>query len=120
MAWFRYGALMMFLGVVLGAFGAHALKDTLSEEGKQLWQTAVLYHLIHGLAMIMTGWLGDMKPRDPVIDRAGWSFLLGIVLFSGSLYLLSLTENRKLGMITPIGGLAFLFGWLSLVVAAKI
>jgi uncharacterized membrane protein YgdD (TMEM256/DUF423 family) len=120
MGWFRYGALVMFVGVVLGAFGAHALRDSLSEEDRQLWQTAVLYHLIHGLALIITGWLADMKPRDPVIDRAGWAFMLGIALFCGSLYLLSLTGIKKLGMVTPIGGLALLFGWLSLVIAAKI
>jgi uncharacterized membrane protein YgdD (TMEM256/DUF423 family) len=117
--WFRYGSLVMFLGVVLGAFGAHALKDTLSQDGKSVYQTAVLYHLVHGLALLAVGWLAALKPREPMIDRAGWAFVLGILLFSGSLYLLAVTGVKKLGIITPFGGLAFLTGWICLALAAK-
>ena len=119
MLWIRWGSLMMFLGVALGAFGAHGLKDTLSQESKQVYQTAVLYHLIHGLALLAVGWLSTLKPQTALIDRAGWLFLIGTVLFSGSLYLLAITGMKKLGIITPFGGLAFLAGWLCLALAAK-
>ena len=118
MVWFRYGSLLMLLGVALGAFGAHGLKESLSAEGKPVYQTAVLYHLIHGLALLAVGWLATLKPMEPMIPRAGWAFVIGIVLFSGSLYLLSVTGIKKLGMITPLGGLAFLFGWLWLALSA--
>ena len=109
----------MFLGVIFGAFGAHALKDTLTQEGKTTYQTAVLYHLVHGLALLAVGWLATLKPREPMIDKAGWAFVIGILLFSGSLYLLSLTGIKKVGMITPLGGLAFLIGWFCLALAAR-
>ena len=119
MIWIRVGSWCMSLGIVLGAFGAHALKSTMSEAGKTLWQTAVLYHVVHGLGLLAVGWLAALKPHEPLIDKAGWAFVLGIVLFSGSLYLLSVTGVKKLGLITPLGGLAFLFGWLLLALAAK-
>ena len=118
MSWIRYGSLLMLLGVALGAFGAHGLKDILSEEGRAWWQTAVLYHLIHGLGLLMVGWLSVLKPTHPLVRNAGWAFVIGIILFSGSLYLLSLTGFRKLGIITPFGGLAFLIGWLLLALSA--
>ncbi len=119
MSWMRYGSLLMMLGVALGAFGAHGLKDTLTPEGKQVYQTAVLYHLIHGLALFAIGWLSILKPTETLVRAAGWAFLLGILLFSGSLYALAVTGIRKLGMITPFGGLSFLIGWLCLFLAAK-
>ena len=119
MVWIRYGSLLMLAGVALGAFGAHGLKETLSADAKQTYQTAVLYHLIHGLALLLVGWLSTVKPHEPLVSRAGWAFMLGIVLFSGSLYLLSVTGMKKLGMITPFGGLALLLGWLCLALSAK-
>ena len=119
MIWIRYGSLLMLLGVALGAFGAHGLRETLSEEAKQTYQTAVLYHLIHGLALLAIGWLATLKPTEPLIRHAGWSFVIGIVLFCGSLYLLSVTGMKKLGIITPFGGLAFLTGWLCLALAMR-
>ena len=119
MLWIRLGSFFMFLGVLLGAFGAHALKGTLSEEGKVLWHTAVLYHVVHGLGLLAVGWLATLKPQEPLLSKAGWAFAVGIVLFSGSLYLLSLTGMKKLGMLTPFGGLAFLAGWVFLALAAK-
>ena len=119
MVWFRYGSLLMFLGVVLGAFGAHALKGSLSEEGKAVYHTAVLYHLIHSLGLLAVGWLATLKPTEPMIRNAGWAFIIGILLFSGSLYLLAVTGMKKLGIITPFGGLAFLAGWLFLALSAK-
>lgn len=119
MSWIRLGSLAMFLGVLLGAFGAHGLKSTLTEEGKAIWQTAVLYHLVHGLALLAVGWLATLKPHDALIPRAGWLFALGLLLFSGSLYLLAVTGLKKLGMITPLGGLAFLAGWACLALSAR-
>jgi len=109
----------MFLGVALGAFGAHALKETLSPEGKQLYHTAVFYHLVHGLGLLAVGWVATLKPMEPFVSRAGWAFIIGIVLFSGSLYALSLTGVKKLGLVTPFGGFAFLMGWLFLALAAR-
>ena len=114
MNWIRWGSLLMFLGVALGAFGAHGLKTQLSSEAKQVYQTAVLYHLIHGLALIAVGYLSVLKPAHPLIRQAGWSFAIGIALFSGSLYVLSVTGLKKLGLVAPFGGLAFLIGWLFL------
>ncbi len=118
MLWFRLGSSLMFLGVALGAFGAHGLKDTLSAEARPVYQTAVLYHLIHGLALLAAGWLATLKPNSPIVRQAGWAFVIGIVLFSGSLYALSLTGIKKLGIVTPFGGLAFLVGWLFLALSA--
>ncbi len=117
MIWIRCGSLLMFLGVALGAFGAHGLKDTLSAEARPVYQTAVLYHLIHGMALLAVGWLATLKPNSPVVRQAGWAFVIGIVLFSGSLYALSLTGIKKLGIVTPFGGLALLVGWLFLTLA---
>lgn len=119
MIWFRYGALFMFLGIILGAFGGHGLKHTLSEEAQHVYHIGVLYHLIHAIGLLAVGWLATLKPAEGLIRQAGWAFVIGIVLFSGSLYLLSITGVKKLGMITPLGGLSFLAGWLLLALAAK-
>ena len=119
MMWIRYGSLVMLLGVALGAFGAHALKATLSDEARQIYQTAVLYHLVHGLGLLAVGWLAVLKPAEPMVKNAGWAFVIGFTLFSGSLYLLSVTGIKKLGIITPFGGLAFLLGWCFLALSAS-
>jgi len=108
---------MMFIAVALGAFGAHGLK--LSDTAKHVYQTGVLYHLVHGLALLGVGWLSTVTPSAQLVKCAGWAFLIGILLFSGSLYLLSITGIKKLGIITPFGGLAFLIGWLCLFLSAK-
>lgn len=118
MSWVRSGSLLMFLGVALGAFGAHGLKGVLSAEGRPVYQTAVLYHLLHGLALLAVGWMATVKPNAPLVRQAGWAFVIGILLFSGSLYVLSLTGIKKLGIVTPFGGLAFLIGWLFLALSA--
>ncbi len=118
MDWVRYGSLLMVLGVALGAFGAHGLKATLSDEARQSYQTAVLYHLVHGLGLLAVGWLATLRPTASLVRTAGWAFVIGIVLFSGSLYLLSVTVVKKLGIITPVGGLAFLVGWVCLALSA--
>lgn len=106
----RIAAVFCFLGVALGAFGAHAFKKTLQfNDTTEIWKTAVLYHFVHALALLVLATL-------PAANRAtAGLFVAGIVIFSGSLYALSLTNIRWLGAITPLGGLCFLAGWLSLV-----
>ena len=108
---FRFAAVLCFLAVALGAFGAHALKATLmANETMEAWKTAVLYHFLHALALLALGTLPAASKVPPAL------FLAGIALFSGSLYLLALTNVKWLGAITPLGGLCFLVGWLTLVI----
>ena len=102
------GALNAALAVALGAFGAHGLQETLSSKALQTWHTAVDYHGFHALGLILVGLLTTATPQAA---RSGWWLLTGIVLFSGSLYLLALSSFKPLGMITPLGGLCFLIGW---------
>ncbi|MBX9900436.1 MAG: DUF423 domain-containing protein [Burkholderiaceae bacterium] len=108
---------VLFLAVACGAFGAHALKAYLTADRLAIWQTAVLYQFIHGLGCLAIGVLLEHK-SSRCLKLSGWSMLAGIVLFSGSLYLLALTGVRELGIITPIGGLAFLAAWSLLGLAA--
>lgn len=113
MRWIRVGAVLCFIAVACGAFGAHALRDTLDDEMLEVWRTSVQYHFFHGLGLVL---LGAVEPRlrPRRVRWAGVSFLVGVGLFSGSLYLLALTGVRALGAITPIGGVAFLVGWVLL------
>jgi len=105
-------------GVALGAFGAHALKGRLGPEMLQVWHTAVQYHLLHVLAVAMAGaWL-LARPNAPWIGAAGWAWLAGIVVFSGSLYLLALTGAKWLGAVTPLGGVLLIAGWILMALAA--
>jgi uncharacterized membrane protein YgdD (TMEM256/DUF423 family) len=97
-------------GVLLGAFGAHALHDTLGVQGREVWHTAVNYHVWHALALALAVALGRGRSRRVAIA----AFAIGIVLFSGSLYALALGAPRWCGVITPFGGLAFVVGWLTL------
>jgi len=107
------GAIAAFLAVAFGAFGAHGLRGRLSPEMMAVFESAVRYHMYHALALVlvalilgrMDGWL---------IRTAGWCFVAGIILFSGSLYALALTGVKSLGMVTPVGGVLFLAGWLAL------
>ena len=111
------GALAGFLGVALGAFGAHFLKARLSTEMLAVFETGVRYHLIHAVAILATAALmGRASAR--LLTAAGWFFTGGIILFSGSLYLLAFTGITVLGAITPLGGLAFLAAWACLLIAA--
>ena len=103
------GALLGFLGVLCGAFGAHALEGRLSPDLHAVWGTAARYQLTHAVVLVFAGWIGARV--------AGWLFLAGIVLFSGSLYVLALTGVRSWGAVTPLGGLCLLAGWLALAVA---
>lgn len=106
-----------FLGVALGAFGAHGLEQKLLNQGHvDTWETATLYLFVHALALIVLSGLPAAGIRKPLC-WAGWSWTLGILIFSGSLYLLSITNISQLGAITPIGGVCFLVGWVALFVA---
>lgn len=109
----RMAALSGFLAVALGAFGAHGLKQILTQhDTTAIWETAVFYHFIHTVMLFL---LAQRKP----IQAGPWlSFLAGIVIFSGSLYLLAVTNLRWLGAITPLGGISFLVGWIWLGIAA--
>ncbi|WP_122573522.1 DUF423 domain-containing protein [Pseudomonas viridiflava] len=106
-----------FTGVALGAFAAHGLKGRLTAEYLTIFQTGVLYQLVHALALLGVAVLTAQLPGR-LVTWAGISFAIGILLFSGSLYALTLTGISKLGIITPFGGLAFLFGWATLGLAA--
>ncbi len=104
------------IAVGLGAFGAHSLEALLIQNGRlDTFQTAVNYHFYHTLALFGIGVLASVKPGWKGISFAAWSMVLGILIFSGSLYVLSLTGITWLGAITPLGGLAFILGWSSLV-----
>ncbi|MCK3682725.1 DUF423 domain-containing protein [Maribellus sp. YY47] len=110
-------AVLLALAVVLGAFGAHALKTHLSSEMLQTWETGVKYHFYHALGLLLIGVLAFFMPSIYL----KWSAILifaGIVLFSGSLYVLSLSGIKILGAITPLGGLSFIAGWILLILAA--
>jgi uncharacterized membrane protein YgdD (TMEM256/DUF423 family) len=107
----RISALVGFLAVALGAFGAHALKEHLAAlHMSDVWEKAVFYHLIHAVVLLLLA-------GRPIFPRLSWTFfLIGIILFSGSLYLLAYTGTRWLGAITPLGGLCLLAGWAVLII----
>jgi uncharacterized membrane protein YgdD (TMEM256/DUF423 family) len=107
------GALLGASGVAAGAFGAHALKTWLSSELTAAFETGVRYQLLHALALLAVAWAATRWPSTAVI-AGGWCFVVGTVVFSGSLYLLALTGTRWMGAITPFGGLLFIAGWLLL------
>ena len=115
--WFAAGAVMCGLGVLLGAFGAHGLRGRVTPEMLAVFETGVRYHLVHGLALLAVAGATTRWPNT-WISASGWLFVAGIVVFSGSLYLLSITGVRWLGAITPIGGLCFVAGWLILALSA--
>ncbi len=111
------GALYGFIGVAFGAFGAHALRSRLTPELLAVWRTGVEYQFWHALALIAVGLLATTRP-GPLANAAGWCFAIGVLLFSGSLYALTLSGVRVLGAVTPVGGLLFLIGWALLAVHA--
>ena len=102
------------LAVMLGAFMSHSLEETITTELLTVFQTGVLYHMYHSLAALAVGILSHIFPKVRLLKFSAYSFLLGIVFFSGSLYLLTLTELPMIGLITPIGGAFFIFGWVML------
>ena len=111
------GALLAMLSVALGAMGAHFLKNILDTQALMVFQTATTYQMYHALALILTALSFGHARHVKALNMAGWLFLSGIILFSGSLYGLSIWGIRSLGMITPIGGLCFIFAWLAFAAA---
>lgn len=107
----------MASGVALGAFGAHGLKTKLAADMLQVYQTGVEYHFYHALGILLIGVIAGFYPNASGVQWAGWALFVGILLFSGSLYVLALSGIKWLGAITPIGGLAFIIGWVMLVVS---
>jgi uncharacterized membrane protein YgdD (TMEM256/DUF423 family) len=127
--WIRVGAIWGFLAVAIGAFGAHGLKDRFKSLGDQfgplaterpegIFQTATHYHAFCALAILAVGLLAATGRGGTALQVAGWSFLVGSLIFSGSLYVLAATGIKWLGAITPIGGLFMLVGWVALAIAA--
>lgn len=114
------GAINAAIAVGFGAFGAHALKDRLSEHYLAVWETAVQYQMFHAIALLAIGMLMSSALLGPStqLSWAGYLILAGIIIFSGSLYVLSLSGIGILGAITPIGGVAFIAGWIMLIIAA--
>ncbi len=107
------------LSVAAGAFGAHALKERLSERSLEIFETAAQYQMYHALALLLVALLLTQEDfPQPVLVASGWTFIIGILIFSGSLYALSLTGIKVLGAITPLGGAAFIAGWGALAIAA--
>ena len=117
MLWIRIAAVLGLLGVGLGAFGAHGLRGKVSESMLSAYQTGVLYHLIHAVVLLALALYARATQAAITVPAA--LFTSGIVLFSGSLYVMALTGVTKLGAITPLGGLAFLAGWASLLFLLK-
>ena len=106
------------ISVVLGAFASHALKDKLSERALEIWETGTKYQMYHALALILVALLISRFPDSTLLVVAGYAFVAGVTIFSGSLYALSLSGIKWLGAITPLGGAAFIIGWACLAVAA--
>ncbi|OJH40613.1 DUF423 domain-containing protein [Cystobacter ferrugineus] len=115
--WLILGAASAFLSVAAGAFGAHALRTRLPPDLQTIFETGARYHMYHSLGLIAIGLLAHLRP-SPLLTGAGWALVVGIVLFSGSLYALALSGVRVLGAITPLGGVAFLVGWVLFALAA--
>ena len=116
---FIIGSILAGLAVVLGAFGAHGLKNMVAPEMINTWEKAVRYQMYHALALLLLAWAITHWPAGANLwNIGGWLFLAGVVLFSGSLYLLVLSGIKWLGAITPLGGVAFGLGWLCLLIAA--
>jgi uncharacterized membrane protein YgdD (TMEM256/DUF423 family) len=114
---FALGALSALVAVAAGAFGAHALRGRLVPDMQGVFEIGARYHMYHALALLAAAWAVGRWPGGPAV-AAGWLFVAGTLIFSGSLYLLALTGQRWLGAITPLGGLAFILGWAALAWAA--
>jgi uncharacterized membrane protein YgdD (TMEM256/DUF423 family) len=113
--YFATSSIVLFLAVLIGAFGAHGLQHLMTERGKEIFQTGSLYHFIHGIALFLVGLLVINGTLNPSSGRLVYLLLLvGIIIFSGSLYALALTQRTWLGAITPLGGVLFLLAWFLL------
>lgn len=111
------GALNGFIAVALGAFGAHGLEGKIPDKYLETWQTAVQYQMFHAVGLLVLGLLAG-KIDSPLINWSGWLMLIGIILFSGSLFVLSVTQIKVLGAITPLGGVSFLVAWVLMIISA--
>ena len=116
MSFLLAGAVSGLLAVAIGAFGAHGLEGRVDSRLLEVYRTGVDYHMFHTAALLAVGLL-EARAAGPALTWAGWLFLAGILVFSGSLYLMAVTGERWLGMVTPLGGLAFLAGWVALAIA---
>ena len=105
-------SILLALAVVVGAFGAHIIQDMVTEERFAVYQTGVQYHFYHALGLMMIGLAAMHMAQNKLLRWSGYSMILGIIIFSGSLYLLTITDTGWLGAITPIGGLTFIAGWI--------
>ncbi|MCQ6280329.1 DUF423 domain-containing protein [Bacillus sp. EB600] len=112
------GAINAFLAVALGAFGAHGLKDRLDAHYLDIWKTGVTYQMFHALGILAVAMLLGKAATSALFSWSGWLMLIGIILFSGSLYVLSLTKISVLGAITPLGGVSFLAAWILMIIGA--
>ncbi|MBT8135522.1 MAG: DUF423 domain-containing protein [Gammaproteobacteria bacterium] len=117
MNWFAAGAILAALAVITGAFGAHGMESRVGPDLLDTFETGARYHMYHALALLAVGWQTARRPGRWT-SAAGWLFVVGIVVFSGSLYALVMTGERWLGAITPIGGVCFIAGWIALAVGA--
>ena len=115
--WFATGAIAAGLAVILGAFAAHGLESRVEPRMLTNFETGARYQMYHALALLAVGWAAH-RFSHPAVDIAGWAFVAGIILFSGSLYVMALTGARWLGAVTPLGGLAFILGWVALAIAS--
>jgi uncharacterized membrane protein YgdD (TMEM256/DUF423 family) len=114
LTWIRIGSLVGGLGVIAGAFGAHGLEGALDSKSLEVFETAAKYQMYHAPALLAVGLLLLSGRGGPNANLAGWAFLIGVLIFSGTLYALAFTGLRWLGAITPIGGLALIAGWFTL------
>ncbi|MCD7034738.1 DUF423 domain-containing protein [Metabacillus sp. GX 13764] len=111
-------AVNAFLAVALGAFGAHGLEGKIPEKYLKIWQTGVQYQMFHAAGLFVIALLLNKLPQAGILNWSGWLMVAGIILFSGSLYILSLTQVGVLGAITPLGGVAFLAAWVLIIITA--
>ncbi|HZG70898.1 MAG TPA: DUF423 domain-containing protein [Chondromyces sp.] len=113
------GAINAFLSVALGAFGAHGLEGKVEPKYLEVWKTGVQYQMFHAAGLLVVGVLFGQLPASSLLSWSGWMMLIGIILFSGSLYALTLSKISILGAITPLGGVSFLVGWVLLILAVS-
>lgn len=114
--WLTIGALSGLLAVAFGAFGAHGLANRVPQEQLDAFEIGARYHMYHALALLAVAWLAAREPST-LVSMAGWAFVAGTLLFSGSLYVLGVTGSRALVLVTPVGGVAFMLGWACLLAA---
>jgi uncharacterized membrane protein YgdD (TMEM256/DUF423 family) len=116
--WLAVAAFVAALGVLLGAFGTHIVKDSVSVGMLAIFETGVRYQMYHAFGLIVVSWTATLWPNNYLIVASGWLFTIGLIIFCTSLYLMVLTDARWLGAITPVGGLCLILGWLAIALAA--